>query len=315
MRPVRVMLSGYPRQCYASTQFPVPDPPDAPDRGRWGGSGLDVAAVYRDRARPLALVVMERGDAHALVWLSLPEQGTPVPVEVTLKGGAAPSERRCKEMLRDYRPPRSGSVTTALLRSLSLSGALNALATRDRPDQSRVARLAEMRKESSGNLPESFRNRRDHGAALERVLVAALYVDEIQADNSKPVQAVANRMGKSSTWVNKRLAAARSAGYLTSYGHGRRGGDLTEKAWELIEQSSDEEAEEGWDEYEDDEEDLTEEELAALGEEDWTEDATPLAEEDEELDTYGGWVLCHACLTPYEYLDEQSVCANCADME
>lgn len=274
---------------------------------------MEVMGVYRDRSRPLALVVIGLDDAHALIWLAGGDQGAPVPMEVTAKAGPAPSERRCKELLRDYKPPRSGKVTTAMLRALSLSGALNAVAAQSEQAPSRVGRLASMQRKPSNELPEGFRNRRDFGAAQERVLVAAMYVDQVQDGNPAPVQEVAQRLGKTVAWVNKRLAAARSAEYLTSYGHGRRGGELTDKAWNLIDATREPGAAAEWDEVEDEE--LTEEELAELADEDEFEDEVSLAkDEDEELDTYGGWVLCHACLTPYEYLDEDSACANCAGL-
>lgn len=270
---------------------------------------MEVVAVYRDRNRPVALVVMGSTDSHALVWMTFTDQGVPVPVEVTMRATAAPSERRCRELLRDFRPPRGGTVTTSMLRSLSLSGAWNAAAAQQEPKRTRMARLASLQREPSDQLPEGFRNRRDYGAAQERVLVAALYVDQVQAGTSTPVQAVAEKLGKTPAWVNKRLAAARSAGYLTSYGHGRRGGELTEKAWSVIDATRDEDTPDDWDEEEDEE--LTDEELAELADEDWSEEEGVPLEDDEELDTYGGWVLCHACLTPYEYLDENSACANC----
>lgn len=274
---------------------------------------MKVLAVYTDRSRPVALVVMGAAEAHALVWMALREGGVPTPIEVTVKATVVPSERRCKEMLRNYKPPRGGGmVTTAMLRALSLSGALNAVSAQQEPDRPRTARLASLQRDPSDALPEGFRNRRDYGAAQERVLVAAFYVDHVQAGSQTPVQEVAEKLGKSPAWVNKRLAAARSAGYLTSYGHGRRGGELTEKAWSLIDTTRDpNEPDES--EEDDDYEDLTEEELAEFDDGDWSEDE-PSAIEDQELDTYGGWVLCHACLTPYEHLDQDSVCTNCAGL-
>lgn len=272
---------------------------------------MKVLAVYADRSRPVALVVMGSADAHALVWMTLSDGGVPAPIEVSVKATTAPSKRRCKELLRDYRPPRGGGmVTTAMLRALSLSGALNAVAADQEPDRPRTARLAALQRDPSGTLPEGFRNRRDYGAAQERVLVAAFYVDQVQSGSLTPVQDVAQKLRKSPAWVNKRLAAARSAGYLTSYGHGRRGGELTDKAWSLIDATRDPDEPDELEDDDDDYEDLTEQELAELEGEDDFEDNF----EDEELDTYGGLVLCPACFTPYEHRDQESVCTNCAGL-
>lgn len=266
---------------------------------------MQVHSVHQDPQRGLAVVVMASGDGHALVFLSLAGD-RPVPVEVTVKAARPPSARRCKEMLAEFQPRGLSPVSTALLRSLALSSALNALEAT--PEQSRVKQVKELEDEARGGVPEGFRTARDYQAARERVLVAAYYVDRVQAGDPTPVQSLAESFDKPKGWVSKRLAAARTAGYLTSLGHGRLGGDLTEAAYDLLlgaEESDELDEDDDWDE----DEEVTEEEIAEYEKETALEALR--AQEEEEVETYGGWVLCPGCFAPYEYIDPDSVCPEC----
>jgi hypothetical protein len=265
---------------------------------------VQVHSVHREPQRELALVVMGSDDGHALVYLSLAGD-RPVPVEVTVKAARPPSVKRCKEMLAGFQPRGLSPVSTALIRSLALSSALYALQV---PTRSRLERVKALEEEARGGVPEGFRTARDYHAARERVLVAAAYVDRVQAGDPTPVQSLAEAFDKPKGWVNKRLAAARTAGYLTSLGHGRLGGDLTEAAYDLLlgaEESDEVDEDDDWDE----DEEVTEEEIAEYEKETALEALR--AQEEEEVETYGGWVLCPGCFAPYEYIDPESVCPEC----
>lgn len=195
---------------------------------------MDVDGVYWHPSRKTALVVMSGADGHALVWLRFNRLDRPVPVEVALRAGDGPSERRSREMVREYAPPRYGSVSTSLLRALSLSDALNAVSQIDWRPNSLQARLAEVDPDLVDRAFEPFRSTRDRAAAIEWVNVAAAFVARVHAGDPAPAKSLAEDLGKSTAWVNKRLAAARTAGYLTSFGHGRQGGDLTEEGLALL---------------------------------------------------------------------------------
>ncbi len=272
---------------------------------------VQVRAVHRDPQRDLALVVMASDEGHALVYLSL-SGDRPTPIEVTFRAARAPGMNRAKQLLENFDPRGLRPVSTTLIRSVALSSALNALEVEQGRSKSRLAQVKESEADSRRGVPEEFRTERDYNAARERVLVAAAYVDRVQVGDPTPVRSLADSFGKPKTWVNKRLAAARASGYLTSLGHGRLGGDLTEAAWEVLLGAEESDEVEDDDEWDDDEE-VTEADVARFEKEMELEALRVREEDEEEIETYGGWVLCHACLTPYEYFDTDSVCPKCFD--
>jgi hypothetical protein len=195
---------------------------------------MDVVGVHWDSNRPLALVVMESEQGHALVWLRLQANSGPLPIEVVFRGGDAPSERRSRAMLRDYRPPKIGSVSSSMLRAVSLSEALNAVGENVWQPDSFYSRLTRVDGALITSAYDRFRSVRDRDAAVEWVNVAAAFVSRVHSGDMAPAKSLAEELGKPVAWVNKRLAAARQAGYLTSLGHGRTGGELTDEAFALL---------------------------------------------------------------------------------
>ena len=64
--------------------------------------------------------------------------------------------------------------------------------------------------------------------------LAALYVRLINDGEQRPIRAVADRLGLAEKTVQNHLFKARERGLLTSLGRGRAGGQLTDKAKEIL---------------------------------------------------------------------------------
>ncbi len=64
--------------------------------------------------------------------------------------------------------------------------------------------------------------------------VAALYVEAVAQGSSRPVHVVADRMQLAEKTIQNYLFKARERGLLTSLGRGKAGGQLTDKAKEML---------------------------------------------------------------------------------
>lgn len=202
---------------------------------------MDVVNWYSEDSQPLVLIVMQNDQGHALVWTRVEPDGGLVPVEVVLRGGPPPSDEECITELVYYEPPQEGAVSTSMLRSLSLSDALNSVTSSAlQPDQFH-SRVNHAEVDLVESAYDRFRSKRDRDAAIEWVSVSAAFLARVQQGDPSPVQSLARDLGKTVAWVNKRLASARQAGYLTSFGHGRAGGNLTDEAVALLRRAIQEE--------------------------------------------------------------------------
>lgn len=85
---------------------------------------------------------------------------------------------------------------------------------------------------------DDFRDRPRTGPAgrsdKSYAVLAALYIQFIDGGEARPVRAVASRLGMSEKTVQNHLYKAREKGFLTSRGRGRAGGQLTDKAKEIL---------------------------------------------------------------------------------
>jgi transposase len=64
--------------------------------------------------------------------------------------------------------------------------------------------------------------------------VAAAYAEAVAAGNNRPIDTIADALGRSRNTVKDVIREARARGLLTETTHGRAGGRLTAKAKKLL---------------------------------------------------------------------------------
>jgi hypothetical protein len=70
--------------------------------------------------------------------------------------------------------------------------------------------------------------------------LAAAYADAVEAGNTRPIDTLAEEIGRSRNYVRDVIREARARGYLTKTASGRAGGRLTIKARKLLRQRDEE---------------------------------------------------------------------------
>jgi len=140
------------------------------------------------------------------------------------------------DMFEPWDPGATGSISTAVLRSLNLTEAASKQASlrlemteRQRPpllfnDVHRDWLDTETAKELD------FRSVTDLRAAVDRLEVAYLYVELITRGDATPAVTIAEQLSIPVQTVRARLQRARADDYLTSGKEGRAAGELTQKA-------------------------------------------------------------------------------------
>lgn len=128
------------------------------------------------------------------------------------------------------------AVTTAALRGIRLAEILREITAHEAAMDERTARLpdAQIALGSATGPWVGFRNQRDLNAHLRRIRAAAHYALAVAQGHPTPVQAVADAMGTDRRQAQSLIERARASEYLTPGQPGRAGGQLTEKAQELI---------------------------------------------------------------------------------
>lgn len=126
-----------------------------------------------------------------------------------------------------------GGLSSTVLRQINFRDALRALRAATNSGKNLIAELAAMRDFERRALQSAL----NKGAATDKylALLSSVYLHHVSAGQDKPVDCIAEELERSPATVKGHLWQARKRGLLRGGSPGRKGGELSTQAEELVE--------------------------------------------------------------------------------